>query len=188
MDRIQVAYSRKVSQQVADGKFETISLGGSVEFDVPENEQWQESYEGAYITYKLIVDQLLDEAVPKAQVVASTPAQLPGERIAPKQQPLPSANTGGIVAHEQVSFTNCRVINKEVKMTRTNKEFCSVFIRNADQIPGQSTNAKSFEPQIVARLKALNEGDMIDVAGYFEPWKVNPNKFDLVVQSVDRSA
>lgn len=182
-DRVQVAYSRKVSQQVADGKFETISLGGSVEFDIPDGQQWQEAYEGAYVTYKLIVDQLVDEATPKSQVALQRPATLPGESFA--QRPAPSNSSGRIVANDPVEFEGIEVERVEISMTRNNKEWAKVRITGGG-LPMKYMDAKSFEPQIVSRLKALRQGDTINVAGYFEPWKVNPDKFDLVVQRVDR--
>lgn len=199
-ERIQVAYSRKVSLQVSDGKFETISLGGSVEFDV-NGEQWQDAYEGAYVTYKLIVDQLLDESLPKPTVAAALPpvepphvvnnvATLPGESIAPKPAgsswTTPPPPPVEIVANAPVAFTHCKVFNVDVKMGK-NGEWAKIRIGNRDQIPNQYTTAKSFEPQIVARLKALNEGDYVDVAGYFTPWQIDASKFDLVVQRIDRS-
>ena len=187
MDRIQVAYSRKVSQQVADGKFETISLGGSVEFDVAEGEQWQDAYEGAYVAYKLIVDQLVDEALPKAEVAVSRPATLPGESFAQRPAPAPASSGGRIVANEPVEYNGIEVERVETAMTRSNKEWAKVRIKGSN-LPMKYMDAKSFEPQIVARLKALQAGDVINVGGYFEPWKVNPDKFDLVVQRVDRAA
>lgn len=195
-ERIQVAYSRKVSTQVSDGKFETVSLGGSVEFDV-NGESWQDAYEGAYVTYKLIVDQLLDESLPKVAPVA--PTTLPGENIAPKP-PLPEASAPAtsswaappdraapIVPNEPVEYTGCKVFKVELKQGKKG-EWAKIRIGNRDQIPNQYADAKSFEPQIVARLKALAEGDMVDVRGYWTPWSIDASKFDLVVQAVDRSA
>lgn len=194
-DRIQVSYSKKVSQQTGDGKFETMSLGGSVEFDVPDKVEWQEAYEGAYVTYKLIVDQLLDEAAPKPQVVEVQPKTIPGETIAPKtstwtapQPPQAVGNIEPIVEGVARAFTACKVFGVDVATTRNGKEWAKVRIGNREQIPGQYVSAKSFEPPIVNKLKALKEGDFIDVDGYFEPWKIDPNKYDLVVQRVEKVA
>lgn len=180
-DRVSVEYSKKVSIQVADGKYETVSLGGSVAVDVAEGQSWQDAYEAGYVTFKLIVDQLIDEAMPKASVTT-----LPGEKIAPKPQSSWSAPQPHqqVQANEPVAFSGCRVFKVETALTKTNKEYAKVRIGHQD-IPGQYITAKSFEPQVVNRLKGLRADDIVDIRGYFDPWRSDNTKFDLMVQSVD---
>jgi hypothetical protein len=190
-DRIAVTYNRKVSQPTGNGKYETLTLGGSLEFDVPDGQQWQEAYEGAYITYKMIVDQLLDEALPEAVVekeerVQTQQRTLPGESISPK---APSEQVEGDnfppAPNKRAEFTGCKVFKIEEATTRTNKKWAKIRIGLGDGYSGEFTTAKSFEPPMVSKLLGLREGDIINIKGYWTPWQTDETKFDLVAQSLD---
>lgn len=191
-DRITVEYSRKETRKVGDD-FVTMQLGGAVETDVQDGVGWPDAYEAAYVTYRLKVDTLFDESMPQ-RVSNATPTavnnmtQLPGEKIAPKAA---SNGIAGIVENEDRSFTGCKVFNVEVRKARTGNTWVRVRIGNRDQIPGQYVTAKSFEPLIVQKLKALEEGDFINVEGFFQGWQGNEDrdepKFDFVVQRVEKN-
>lgn len=190
-DRVAVTYSRKVSHPTGSGKYETLTLGGSIEFDIPDGQQWQEAYEGAYITYKLIVDQLLDDAMPEAVVekedrgnTYNNQTTLPGERISPKAPTERSDD--GPEPNKRVEFTNSKVFKIEELTYGGGKKWAKVRIGMGDGHSGEFTTAKSFEPPMVNKLLALREGDIINIKGYWTPWKNDDTKFDVVAQAVEQ--
>lgn len=97
--------------------------------------------------------------------------------------------TSSIRPNEAVMFSGVRVFEAKIATASNGNEYGTLRVgkRGRDGIPGQYTTARSFEPGIVDAIKRIREGDMVDVYGYFKPWKQNPDKFDLELQKVERS-
>lgn len=98
-------------------------------------------------------------------------------------------DVSSITPNQAVMFQGCRVFEVKIAKAVNGNEYCAIRIgkRGVDGIPGQYTTARSFEPNIVEAAKRIREGDMIDVYGYFKPWRDNAEKFDLELQKVEQS-
>lgn len=209
--KVRVEYGRKVSEN-----FDSKTVSGSIEVDLTENEHWQEVYDAIYSGLKTKIDGLLgaaqgdprqsvQHANPQPQQPVQQPAfqSLPGENIQPKPMTMdegqvyqhPVAQNGGtvydIVPDAAYAFTNCKVFKQESGINRWGKMEGNIRIGNRDQIPGGFVSAKSTEAPIVARMKAIQEQEYVDVKGYFKPWKGNESrpepKFDFIVQEINKT-
>lgn len=117
---------------------------------------------------------------------------LPGEHISggggvgdEHGTPLVSA----IQPNVAVMYTGARVFEATVKQASNGNDYGTLRVgkRGPDGIPGQYATARSFDPAIVKQIDRTREGDMVDVYGYWKPWKNNPDKFDLELQKLEIS-
>lgn len=138
-----------------------------------------------------------------AQRAATT---LPGEKIAPKSggggstiDEYGTPSKDAIVENEAVMYQKCRVFEVKADKASNGNPFVKIRIgkRGENGIPGQYTNARSFDAGVIKQVAffdpedgwqyKIREGDFVDVWGYFKPWKNNPENFDLELQRVQVS-
>lgn len=136
----------------------------------------------------------------RAEAKATT---LPGEKLSGggggtiDEYGTPSVDS--IVENEAVMFQHCRVFEVNAAKASNGNPFVKVRIgkRGENGIPGQYTNARSFDAQVIKQVAyfdpedgwqyKIRDGDFVDVWGYFKPWKNNPEKFDLELQKIQVS-
>lgn len=197
-ERLRVGYSHKISQQLGNGDFDTASLSSEWEFDLPDGADIQGEYGKAYALLRTVVDGYL-ETMPMPEVEArpkfvNNTAVLPGETIQPKERPsLTSTITETAQDHGEISlereyyFQNARVWEVKKGTAKTGNKWAIVRIGAKGQIPGTGyAYMKSFQPSIVSKLSALEEGNHVDVSGRFEPQRDNPERFDFIPSTIER--
>lgn len=200
-ERLSVSYSHKISQKLGDD-YDTTSLGGEWGFDIPEGADVDKEYAKAYAVLRTIVDGYLEtkpKPVPSVPVAAlqseqnRNPTALPGEKITggsswtqpPEEAPAPVQVEEG----KQFEFVNQKVWDVKVERSRNDKEYAVVRIGSkGGPIPPKGyARVKSYNGYMVSRLKALKEGDLVDVTGVFEGWDGREGRqYDFVPSSVER--
>jgi len=189
-DRVRVDYSRKVSTQT-NGQYNTESFSAGWEFDIPDGVSFQDAYARGLEVVKGEVEAQFTAGAP---VVAQQPvreavaATLPGERFAKEPQRSTKETNGAIIEGQEYEFTNARVWNVELGRTQRGKQFIKVRIGSKDQIPGTGyASVKSYNPQMISKLSALQEGDHVDVRGVYEGWDGRDGRmYDFVPSEVER--
>lgn len=181
MTIIRVDYTRTETGGQGSG----VSLNGAVELNVDPDKNWVEEWGAAYGALRAQVDSAFSESPPTAPEPDEDPADATDE----------VSQAPAIVPGVEVEYTGCRIMFdiEHKPATAQRRENARMRIGNP-AIPGQYVYAKSFEPDIIAEMKRLRKGDMVDITGHFDkPWtKRNPDgssdtQYDLVIQSVARA-
>lgn len=194
-ERIHVEYTRKLSTHSND-EYNTQSYGAGWDFDIPEGGDFQSEYERGLAVVRLTVDQLFDGVrnLPRveqpAQPVATPAAAMPGESFARQpQRPTPEKkeSNGAIIEGIDYEFSGARVWNVELSRTQRGKQFIKVRIGSKEQIPGGYATVKSYNPVMINKLSAFQEGDHMDIRGQYEGWDGNNGRmYDFVPVEVDK--
>lgn len=90
---------------------------------------------------------------------------------------------------QPVMYAGAKVFNVEKKRI-SGKEVVNIRMgkRGPEGIPGQYTTGESWDADIIEATDKIREGDLVNVWGYFKAWRNNPNKFNLVMQRIERDS
>jgi hypothetical protein len=97
--------------------------------------------------------------------------------------------TDSILEREPVFLPNCRVWNIKEDYTKDGKPYVVVRVGNLDKIPTKNGYArvKSYLPGIMAKLKALQEQDYVNLWGYYTSWQGNEGtNWDFTPERVEK--
>ncbi len=187
-DKLRIDYHVKRSKN-----YDSEGVGASWEFTLPETYDVEDEYRKAFNTVKQMVDAAVEQVVPAQAESASTiKASTPVSKSVQKRQAA-QASTDEIVENEAVYYEDCRVFKKAVTKTSTGKRKATIRIGNM-AIPGRYVTAETFEPQLITQIdKTVDEGDHVDVWGYFRGWSDNEERiergeepvYSLVIQKLE---
>jgi hypothetical protein len=90
-------------------------------------------------------------------------------------------------AKQAVKYEGVKIFEHVIKPASNGNLFVKLRVgrRGPDGIPGQYANASSFTESVIDQARAVREGDLVNVYGYFKPWKNDPEKFNLELQKVE---
>lgn len=192
--KVRVEYARKISEA---STYQSTSYGGSVEFDIPKDAEWQAEYQAAFAVLKTIVDsQIQQVSSPSSGDVAAPPAAAAAAEppAATAEQPVASAAAAAVVVEvpdpdELVSYSGAKVVfDPEEKQDVNGKVYITVRLDHPE-LPGRYRHGKSYEPDVIHVVETLRKGDRVDVSGHFErPWQDRKGQMQaaLTIAEVER--
>lgn len=210
-----VEYQRRVTRKDVDGNYDSVTIGGGlsrVYGDELDGAQLVAAWERLFQEFKQTVDAQIDAPIPTApdrSVPAEPLSPEPGGWISntvnqntkqiqermQREEPSDSEGTPPVSVlkaladnQQPVMYSKAKVFNIEKKQIGNNPVVnVRMGKRGPDGIPGQYTTGESWDPEIMESISPVREGDLVNVWGYFKPWKSNPNKFNLVIQKIERT-
>lgn len=191
-ERLRISYGRKLTQQIGTD-LDTSQLGGEWEFDVPDGADIQTEYGKGYAVLRTIVDGFFESK--------PTPKVLPGETIKHAERPAlttraessetpagqPPADNE-IVEGREYAFQNVRVWDVKKEWTKNNKPYVVMRVGSKEEIPGNGyARVKSFNPVMMRKVEALQQGDHIELTGVYEGWDGRDGRmFDFVPSHIEK--
>lgn len=198
METIRVTYSRRLSQKLGDD-FETVDIGAEYEFEtnIPAAD-FKEEYEKAYKIVSETIDAKfysgnVSPVGRQTTIPESLGSPAPRQDFPPTPAPIRSAyddgdnqdkeeyrifnheTTDDIIERQPVLLPRSRVWAVDKRPTKDGKEYIVVRVGNLEHIPTKNGYArvKSFDPAMISKLEALQQGDTIDVYGNYTSWQGN---------------
>lgn len=181
--QVRVEYRRTVTGT----DYSSATAGASYEFTISDSDDWAAAWHMGFQEVKATVDSVFGTQPTPA------PAAPPPPETPPAVAPPPAGD--GLLLRDlaasstPVRYNGVRLVKPVVARSGArNADWLRCELEGAGIFPEGivKANAKSFDQgPITAVRQGLSEGMVVNVAGKWEPWRNNPEKFDLVIEFIE---